>query len=87
MTADPAEIPNFESLPRTLPLFPLASALLLPNGRLPLNIFEPRYLAMPRDAMSGHGMIGMVQPLDPDSAEVAPEPPGVGSTAAVLESN
>lgn len=50
-------------LPQTVPVFPLAGALLLPRGRLPLQIFEPRYLAMVDDALRGHRMIGMVQPL------------------------
>jgi Lon protease-like protein len=46
-----------------IPVFPLAGALLLPRGQLPLNIFEPRYLAMVDDALrDGHRMIGMVQP-------------------------
>ena len=59
--------PYFESiaaLPRTLPIFPLPGALLLPAGTLPLNIFEPRYLAMVDDALSGSRMIGMIQPED-----------------------
>ncbi|MGH6969326.1 MAG: LON peptidase substrate-binding domain-containing protein [Stellaceae bacterium] len=51
-------------LPDRLALFPLAGALLLPGGVLPLNIFEPRYLAM-TDAALGEGrMIGMIQPLE-----------------------
>jgi len=48
--------------PDTVPLFPLPGALLLPRGRLPLNIFEPRYLAMVDDALGAHRMIGMIQP-------------------------
>ncbi|MFQ5959055.1 MAG: LON peptidase substrate-binding domain-containing protein [Alphaproteobacteria bacterium] len=61
------------ALPATLPIFPLAGVLLLPRGRLPLNVFEPRYLAMTRDAMTGNHMIGMVQPLDPqEEGETAP---------------
>jgi Lon protease-like protein len=55
--------PVFEQLPDTLPLFPLSGVLLLPGGKLPLNIFEPRYLAMVFDALAGHRMIGMVQPV------------------------
>jgi len=51
--------------PRILPIFPLSGVLLLPGGQLPLNIFEPRYLAMVRDALAGERMIGMVQPRDP----------------------
>jgi len=57
--------PSFEQLPETLPIFPLAGVLLLPGGKLPLNIFEPRYLAMVFDALAGHRMIGMVQPVQP----------------------
>jgi uncharacterized protein len=46
-----------------IPIFPLPGALLLPRGQMPLNIFEPRYLAMIDDAMrSGHRLIGMIQP-------------------------
>jgi Lon protease-like protein len=54
--------PTFDELPREIPIFPLPGALLLPRGRLPLNIFEPRYLAMTRDALSGPRIIGMIQP-------------------------
>ncbi|MBV8972398.1 MAG: LON peptidase substrate-binding domain-containing protein [Sphingomonadaceae bacterium] len=49
-------------LPTVLPVFPLGGAVLLPRGVLPLNIFEPRYLAMVRDAMAGDKLIGMIQP-------------------------
>ncbi len=57
--------PNFEQLPETLPIFPLSGVLLLPGGKLPLNIFEPRYLAMVFDALAGSRLIGMVQPVQP----------------------
>jgi ATP-dependent protease La (LON) substrate-binding domain len=57
--------PRFEQLPETLPIFPLSGVLLLPGGKLPLNVFEPRYLAMIFDALAGHRMIGMVQPQQP----------------------
>jgi uncharacterized protein len=50
-------------LPTRLPVFPLAGALLLPRTKLPLNIFEPRYLAMVNDNMAGGRIIGMIQPL------------------------
>ncbi len=50
-------------LPDVIPVFPLAGALLLPRGQMPLNIFEPRYLAMIDDALrSGQRLIGMIQP-------------------------
>lgn len=57
--------PSFERLPDTLPIFPLSGVLLLPGGKLPLNIFEPRYLSMIFDSLAGHRMIGMVQPTQP----------------------
>jgi uncharacterized protein len=54
-----------------IPVFPLPGALLLPRGQMPLNIFEPRYLAMIDDAMrSEHRLIGMIQP---DDAHPGPE--------------
>ena len=50
-------------LPHQIPVFPLPGALLLPRGQMPLNIFEPRYLAMVDDALrDGHRLIGMIQP-------------------------
>jgi len=56
-------------LPEVIPVFPLPGALLLPRARLPLNIFEPRYLAMLDDALrSDHRLIGMVQPCEGASA-------------------
>lgn len=48
-------------LPATLAVFPLPGALVFPRWQLPLNIFEPRYLNMIDDAMSGSRLIGMVQ--------------------------
>jgi hypothetical protein len=59
--------PSFDTLPATLPVFPLPGALLLPGGKLPLQIFEPRYLAMTRDALASDRLIGMIQPLRQDS--------------------
>ncbi|MFT4149068.1 MAG: LON peptidase substrate-binding domain-containing protein [Paracoccaceae bacterium] len=52
-------------LPDTIPLFPLPGALLLPRARLPLHIFEPRYLAMIDDCLkTSHRLIGMIQPRE-----------------------
>ena len=51
-----------EKLPENIPLFPLPGALLLPNSRLPLNIFEPRYIQMVDDSMKSNRYIGMIQP-------------------------
>lgn len=73
------------SLPDRIPIFPLPGAILLPGGRLPLNIFEPRYLAMTRDAMKDARMIGMIQPSDPDSAEFEPPIYGTGCLGRIVE--
>jgi Lon protease-like protein len=54
--------PRLEDLPEEFPVFPLAGALLLPGGKLPLNIFEPRYIALVEDALAAGRMLGMVQP-------------------------
>jgi Lon protease-like protein len=61
----PPQYPSADSLPRLMPVFPLSGALLLPRAQLPLNIFEPRYLAMVDDVLSGDRIIGIVQPEDP----------------------
>ena len=60
-------------LPSRLPLFPLRGAILLPGSILPLSIFEPRYLEMIDDVMSGSRILGIVQPSGGDSDE---SPPG-----------
>ncbi|HEY4981651.1 MAG TPA: LON peptidase substrate-binding domain-containing protein [Pseudolabrys sp.] len=62
-------------LPGTIPVLPLPGALLLPRGQMPLNIFEPRYLAMIDDSLrDGHRLIGMIQP-DPAHTGRADKPP------------
>ena len=54
-------------LPKSIPIFPLPKAVLLPRSRLPLHIFEPRYLAMIEDCMkTPNRLIGMVQPTGAD---------------------
>lgn len=65
--------PRFDDLPPVLPIFPLGGALLLPGGKLPLNIFEPRYVAMIQDCLGMGRMIGMIQPKENEVA-----PPGKG---------
>ena len=62
--------PRAENLPAEIAVFPLPGALLLPGGKLPLNIFEPRYLAMTEDALGEGRMFGMIQPdaAQPDGA-------------------
>lgn len=71
-----------EALPAIIPVFPLAGALLLPRGQMPLNIFEPRYLQMIDDALqSGSRLIGMIQPDNAHSGN--PEHPVLFSVGAV----
>ncbi len=60
-----------QELPGTIPVFPLAGALLLPRAQMPLNIFEPRYLAMIDDVMKGARLIGMIQPDEKKSGPAA----------------
>lgn len=63
------------SLPQRFAVFPLARVLLLPGSRLPLNIFEPRYLAMVDDALTHDRVIGMIQPHNEQRGGV---PEGIG---------
>ncbi len=53
---------NTKFLPKSIPLFPLDNVLLLPFGKLPLNIFEERYIKMTLDSLKDHRMIGIIQP-------------------------
>lgn len=54
--ADPFDI-SFDALPAEMPLFPLPRVILLPRAQLPLNIFEPRYLAMTRAALDRKSVV------------------------------
>ncbi len=67
-------------LPSRLPIFPLAGALLLPHTQLPLNIFEPRYLAMFDDALAGSRLIGMIQPLETPAKQTEERVPRLYAT-------
>lgn len=60
-------------LPARIPVFPLRGTILLPRAGLPLNVFEPRYLAMLDDVVAGSRVLGIVQPLPGDDGE---SPPG-----------
>ncbi len=75
-----------KDLPTAIPVFPLAGALLLPGGRMPLNIFEPRYLQMIDQAMAGSRLIGMIQPsLDGASRDDGePELCSVGCAGRII---
>ncbi|WP_373083798.1 LON peptidase substrate-binding domain-containing protein [Sneathiella sp.] len=82
---DTGAMTGLEELPAVLPIFPLTGALLLATGQLPLNIFEPRYLAMVHDAMATHRLIGMVQPRDPQSNSLEPEIYRIGCAGKICE--
>lgn len=73
--------PQLEDLPNEFAVFPLTGVLLLPRGKLPLNLFERRYLAMASDSLATGRMFGMIQPdpnaPTPDAAAEAPDEPGL----------
>lgn len=75
--------PTPADIPEIVPVFPLAGALLLPRGQLPLNIFEPRYLAMIEDAMQGDKLIGMIQPDRGGSNDSVPELARIGTLGRI----
>ncbi|MCA1242997.1 LON peptidase substrate-binding domain-containing protein [Stappia stellulata] len=79
MLAGNATYSGPENLPQTVPLFPLTGAVLLPKAQMPLNIFEPRYLAMIDAALRGDRLIGMIQPdFSVPGVDRAEKPPLVG---------
>lgn len=77
--------PEFEDLPHIVPVFPLTGVLLLPGGRLPLNIFERRYLDMVDMALAGDRMIGIIQPRKAASDHEKPELSAVGCVGKIIE--
>lgn len=88
MTRSPF-FPSFESLPNTIPIFPLAGAIVMPGVQLPLNIFEPRYLNMVQDALANDHIIGMIQPIRDRYEEEVPlqQVGGAGRITSYSESN
>jgi Lon protease-like protein len=72
-----------EPLPVRIPIFPLNGVLLLPDAKLPLNIFEPRYLDMIRDAMAGDRIIGMIQPLNKAEGRAIPPIYDIGGAGRI----
>jgi len=75
--------PPLSAYPEVLPIFPLAGTVLLPGGRLPLNIFEPRYLAMVADALKSDRMIGMIQPREGQDQMPHPEVYRIGGMGRI----
>src|SRR6184192_1616475 len=81
-----AEYRGPSDLPDVIPVFPLPGALLLPRGQMPLNIFEPRYLAMIDDALrSGQRLIGMIQPDSGSAAEHHPTLYKIGCVGRITQ--
>ena len=76
-----------QSLPNRFPIFPLRGAVLLPTGNLPLNIFEPRYLKMVRDAMQTDRVIGMVQQKREHDRSPQPEIFPIGCAGRITNFN
>ena len=70
---------NYKDLPKTLPLFPLSKVLLLPRAKLPLNLFENRYLHMFDHALANGRCIGMIQPVQRSGSSVDKKNPNLYS--------
>ncbi len=68
-----AQYRTISDLPDELPVFPLRGTILLPRATLPLNVFEPRYLAMLDHVISGSRMLGIIQPKATDQTEESPK--------------
>jgi hypothetical protein len=64
VSSDPFGVP-YNTLPSDIAIFPLPEVMLLPHGRIPLNVFEDRYVTMVLDSLKQSRLIGMVQPLEP----------------------
>jgi hypothetical protein len=69
---------SFDDLPSTLDILPLTGMVLLPRGQLPLNVFEPRYLALVDTALSGSRLIGMIQPTQHEDKVLKPALSAIG---------
>lgn len=77
---------NQADLPDVIPVFPLPGALLLPRSRLPLHLFEPRYLAMLEDALkTPHRLIGMIQPCKAPGQDDSPHLHSIGCAGRVTQ--
>lgn len=83
--SDQGTTSGMDELPAILPVFPLPGVLLLTTGQLPLNVFEPRYLDMVRDAMEGHRVIGILQPQDPNDRSSEPLLYSIGCAGKICE--
>ena len=75
---------TLSDLPQTLPVFPLTGVLLLPRSALPLNIYEPRYLEMIDDVLSGNRLIGMIQPTESEETVLRPKLSQIGCAGRIV---
>src|ERR1700753_191914 len=74
---------SIDDLPNPIVMFPLSGVLLLPRGQLPLNVFEPRYLAMVDAAMSNSRIVGMIQSAEAEEKELKPKLSAVGCAGRI----
>jgi uncharacterized protein len=74
---------TLEDLPETLSIFPLTGILLLPRGQLPLNVFEPRYLALIDAALSSDRLMGMIQPTQSEDKVLKPALSAIGCAGRI----
>jgi Lon protease-like protein len=79
----PGRYHNIDTLPRTIGIFPLTGVLLLPRAQLPLNVFEPRYLALVEAALAGNRLIGMIQPTEHEEKSLRPPLSAIGCAGRV----
>ena len=77
---------TFAEMPEVVPVFPVAGALLLPRRPIQLTVFEPRYLEMLDDSLTGERLIGMIQPTaGEEAAEPTPELCAVGCAGRIVQ--
>ena len=74
---------TLDDLPSILNIFPLSGVLLLPRGQLPLNVFEPRYLALVDTALSGDRLIGVIQPTQNEEKVLKPALSTIGCAGRI----
>jgi Lon protease-like protein len=79
----PGRYHNIDARPRTIGIFPLTGVLLLPRAQLPLNVFEPRYLALVEAALTGNRLIGMIQPTEHEEKTLRPQLSAIGCAGRV----
>jgi uncharacterized protein len=75
---------TLEDLPGKLGIFPLVGALMLPRGALPLNVFEPRYLALIDEALKGTRLVGVIQPVENEDMVLKPQLSSVGCAGRIV---